>query len=192
MGHCWCSGSSPRRWGQDLQFFLVTMGKPFIHGAAMSIIVFLLICGLLCWWIVQISPGNVDKCSSDILFCPQLKDLSVYCHGGVKKPENIYIWGADIRNLSLFSQKMTPVNQSFIVKPWKMGVGVRLLQRSCCPGQSDVCHIWESLTINLFSPVRYEDQRSICKCYYQCEWRILRIIFLNDQFAPPNISWKGT
>lgn len=54
---------------------------------------------------------NVDKCSLNVFFCPQLNNHSVYCHGGVKKLENIYIWGTEISNLSLFSQKITPVNQ---------------------------------------------------------------------------------
>lgn len=54
---------------------------------------------------------NVDKCSLIVFFCPQLTNLSVYYHGGVKKLENIDIWGTEISNLSLFSQKITPVNQ---------------------------------------------------------------------------------
>ena len=66
---------------------------------------------------------NVDRYSSNVLFCAQLKDFSVHCHGGVKNNRK-YLHLRSWYQKFVFLQKNdsgNPVWQR--VKPWKMGSG---------------------------------------------------------------------
>ncbi len=50
--------------------------------------------------------------SSNVLFCPKSKDIQFIVIRGLKKPENIHIWEAEVREFGQFflKKKMTQYN----------------------------------------------------------------------------------
>ena len=97
------SSRACRRWGQrEKNFWCATTKeerKGRLRAADNGDFHYQFICQSFSQIISQLlGPHKVRKLwkmlimtSSNVLFCPQPKDIAAYCHKGVKKPENIHI-----------------------------------------------------------------------------------------------------